>query len=1128
MTISGFGALLSIEDNIRISGNELLNTISGFGKLEGIGGEFTIEGVIISDNASLTSISGFDVLERVEGTASITFNTLLASCCGLLRLVDGTVAIAESPNISGNASGCNSDTQIMSDCNPAGGNITINAPDDVPDDTGTFTRIMGNLTIGGTITEFPDFSLLEVVEGSLIIRGLTTGTLTILSNIFPALDTIRGDLNILENDFVQTISGFAELDSIGGSLNIGIASTPPVGNPVLTTLPSFSSLKEVGEDIGVVLNPKLVALPLFDALTSIGNDLNIDENVVLPTVSGFGALATVGNSLDISSNALLTSISGFGVLTRVGHLDIDANVKLASVSDFDRLAEVTNLVFSNNDLLTALPSFPALTTITGGVEVSNNDKVERILGFNALTSIDEVLIESNALLEVILGFKALTSVMNVRIDGNTSLSLCCGLRLFTSVSRTPFTRNASGCNSVTEVMGSCSGPLDINALNAAPSNVGDIRHIRGDLTISGAVDFPVFASLEAVEGTFTLSLEDDKNLSIGAGIFAELDSVEGDFIVDTNVSRELSGFEKLKSVGGNLRIIGNQQLTVSPVFELLRSVGGDLEIGGLPLLTTLSDFAVLTRIGNDLKILNNSVLTTLPAFAVLTSIGRNIEVKDNAQLATCCGILPFVDSRFTPGGTTTVSNNIANCNSVDEIKANCVATRTLTASPPTLNVTAAAGDVTFDVTANVDWEITKRDTDDFITSISPKTGNDNQQITIVYDENTTIADRDALFTLSATGAGATETLNINLTQAAAARELSADKTRIPVFADAGSATFNVTSNVPWEITQASPVSWIASITPETGSANQQITIEYDENTTNTSREAILMLSATDAGVETMNITLVQSAPGARVLLAAPSSFTPTAEAGNVTFDVTANVPWAITNSDTWITSIAPKTGSDNQTITIEYDENIDPMQREATFTLAATDVGATETTDITLTQAAARFLAADKTRIPVNADAGSATFNVTATVPWEITNSDTWITSITPKTGGDNQTITIEYDENTAITDRDAVLTLSATGAGATETLNINLTQAGATALGLPTLAKNLRFYPNPASQTLYIEGINQETSLIIRTFSGKTLLRTTLHQNQAIDLATLPQGTYLLTLQNAQEQITNRLIINP
>ena len=84
--------------------------------------------------------------------------------------------------------------------------------------------------------------------------------------------------------------------------------------------------------------------------------------------------------------------------------------------------------------------------------------------------------------------------------------------------------------------------------------------------------------------------------------------------------------------------------------------------------------------------------------------------------------------------------------------------------------------------------------------------------------------------------------------------------------------------------------------------------------------------------------------------------------------------------------------------------------------------------------------------------------------------------------------------------------------------------------LGLPSLGEGLRFYPNPASQILYIEGITQETTLIIREVSGKTLFRATLRQNQAINLTNLTQnlsqGVYLLSLQNNHEQITRRLVI--
>ena len=211
---------------------------------------------------------------------------------------------------------------------------------------------------------------------------------------------------------------------------------------------------------------------------------------------------------------------------------------------------------------------------------------------------------------------------------------------------------------------------------------------------------------------------------------------------------------------------------------------------------------------------------------------------------------------------------------------------------------------------------------------------DNQQITIEYDENTAITNREATLTLSATDGS--ETTDITLTQEGAARELSADKVRIPVNADAASAIFNVSANVPWAITKKAEDVWVTSITPDTGTDNQQITIEYDENTAITNREAILTLAATDVGTEMVNITLTQAA-AARQLAADKADIPLTVDAGDATFNVTANVPWDITKrpTDDWITSITPPTGSDDQQITITYDENTAITNRDAILTLAA-------------------------------------------------------------------------------------------------------------------------------------------------------------------------------------------------
>ena len=48
----------------------------------------------------------------------------------------------------------------------------------------------------------------------MTVSGFSALTRIDGSFIFPALDSIRGDLTIQNNNRVETISGFAELDSV--------------------------------------------------------------------------------------------------------------------------------------------------------------------------------------------------------------------------------------------------------------------------------------------------------------------------------------------------------------------------------------------------------------------------------------------------------------------------------------------------------------------------------------------------------------------------------------------------------------------------------------------------------------------------------------------------------------------------------------------------------------------------------------------------------------------------------------------------------------------------------------------------------------------------------------------------
>ena len=99
---------------------------------------------------------------------------------------------------------------------------------------------------------------------------------------FASLDSVGGNLYIQENKASLTeISSFAvNLTDIGGYLDIA-------DNAGLATVSGFGALTSIENCINIVTNPKLTALPTFPDLTSIKADLFIVENKLLTSVSGY-------------------------------------------------------------------------------------------------------------------------------------------------------------------------------------------------------------------------------------------------------------------------------------------------------------------------------------------------------------------------------------------------------------------------------------------------------------------------------------------------------------------------------------------------------------------------------------------------------------------------------------------------------------------------------------------------------------------------------------------------------------------------------------------------------------------------------------------------------------------------
>ena len=199
----------------------------------------------IFTNVKLTTVPAFDMLTGAgawEQFAEFTGNTELSACCDLLRFFNGRVTVDRLPIFPfNNAPECNTAFAIREACT-----TVIDDPADVAPTT--LTRINGNLTIGGTITSFPDFRFWSPWRVIFTIEGLSDASLTDLENIFPVLQEVRGHLSIRDNDEVQTITGFVSLREVVGFVEIG-GSSRSDGNAALTAAPAFDALETIGGTI---------------------------------------------------------------------------------------------------------------------------------------------------------------------------------------------------------------------------------------------------------------------------------------------------------------------------------------------------------------------------------------------------------------------------------------------------------------------------------------------------------------------------------------------------------------------------------------------------------------------------------------------------------------------------------------------------------------------------------------------------------------------------------------------------------------------------------------------------------------------------------------------------------------
>ena len=268
-------------------------------------------------------------------------------------------------------------------------------------------------------------------------------------------------------------------------------------------------------------------------------------------------------------------------------------------------------------------------------------------------------------------------------------------------------------------------------------------------------------------------------------------------------------------------------------------------------------------------------------------------------------------------------------------------------------------------------------------------------------------------------------------------KLSVAPSKQSVAALAGFTTFEVASNVSWNVSDNT--SWL-SVSPSSGSNGATLTASYSANTSSSSRTATI---TTSCGGLSKTVTLTQSGAASS---GGNLSVNPTRKeigngAGDFTINITTNGSWRVRDNTDWM-SKTPKTGDGNGKSVIAFKANTTGNTRTGIISVTVGN----EVQEILVTQGTSSItntLTVSPSNRSVGSSSGSTTFAVASNFNWNVSDNATWL-SVSPNSGSNGATLTASYSANTSSSSRTATITTSCGGLSKT----VTLTQSGAASSG--------------------------------------------------------------------------------
>ena len=347
-----------------------------------------------------------------------------------------------------------------------------------------------------------------------------------------------------------------------------------------------------------------------------------------------------------------------------------------------------------------------------------------------------------------------------------------------------------------------------------------------------------------------------------------------------------------------------------------------------------------------------------------------------------------------------------------------------------ISVESAEQSITLSFSTNVAWSATV--SADWLT-ISPSSGEAGKNsVKVEVEENRTGQPRSATITIS--DKESMQKVSVTIRQEALKASLTVSPESLEFSANKGEEMLNVTSNTDWVITK--DAEWI-TLDSDKGKGLATIAAGVTENTSLTSRTGTITVSTSDGSVK-KTVSVRQS--GADVIFTInKNEFNVAAVGESFSVKVTRNIGYKINSQPEWVKQPDKANSGNVDTYTFTAEANTSTEAREGVIVFCNDN---NECVPVTVKQAGANAtLSVSPAELTFTANTESKSLDVTSNTAWTAASGASWA-KLNKTNGSGNAQIAVTAEENTAITQRSATITIKTADGKASATVKVTQSAA--------------------------------------------------------------------------------------